>query len=489
MRGFPKKLLGAAGAVAIAAAPGAGQTLFMWPDTAVDVSKYTTVEECAAAIGRVHRIVTAQQLQATGAWRDTMPFDPAERMQPRPLQVTETARRCMQRFAAADTMPIEAYRFLVPLYLSAGWDDRARTLVDRRLAVTKPNDDAALLAVIDTIANLYSVVAEPPRHDLLWEILWEQAARVSDRVTRFKVLARLLRWTTDLPEADLLREQQTVLRVVALFDSLTVRERARFLEDASSPFPPHSNVDVLRERLHALLEAEYGKEVLLDSLRRSTAAFGRLKRMTWARATGLPPDSYREPIGMRAPALEGEIWLGCGTQCGTRPTLGRVALVVFVSHGDCVGAVTSPGDVASQGNCARALIPLRRLQEQFPQLEITIAARTRGFFGYLKEGITEQQEAELTRRWLDSFGLERAVLIMSSTPYWRLPAPDSRRIESSTANQDAYSFGGTWPVTDRLAFLIDQDGMIVRSLPMARENARELAELIEILLERERAGT
>src|SRR5690606_17794341 len=97
----------------------------------------------------------------------------------------------------------------------------------------------------------------------------------------------------------------------------------------------------------------------------------------------------------------------------------------------------------SLGNCARVLVPLRRFSERFPDVEITIVAHTFGYFKYLKDGITPEREAELTRQWLDSFGIS-APLAVTDTKYWRLPNYDGRRVNERAKNHIQYAFGGTW---------------------------------------------
>src|SRR5690606_8113878 len=154
------------------------------------------------------------------------------------------------------------------------------------------------------------------------------------------------------------------------------------------------------------IEGVNKRRALLDSLRHSTAAYVREYRRQ-------RPKAVNVPYGQPAPALEADVWLGCGDRCEPRPTPGRVALVVFFYHDvvrelpydryNSVGG--SSGAKAIRGDSPRLVYTLRRLADRFPGLDITIVTRTHGFFGYLKEDMTAEKEAELLRRWLEYFGV------------------------------------------------------------------------------------
>ena len=72
----------------------------------------------------------------------------------------------------------------------------------------------------------------------------------------------------------------------------------------------------------------------------------------------------------------------------------------------------------------------------FPRLNLY------GYYVYLKDNITAEKEAQLTRAWLDWFGVD-APLAVSETPFWRISRYDQRRIERPVPNQENYSFGRT----------------------------------------------
>jgi hypothetical protein len=497
MRGV--RLLGPAFLLAAFAVPlvgirtSAAQTLFEWPPVEVDVSKYTTIDECSAAVSRgPARLGSADSLAAL-VWRDTMPFDPAERMRPVPSAVVEAARACLASVAPdPETVPVEEYGALVPLYLMADWEEKARTLVERRIAAVRPGADDTLVAVLDTVIAFfagafagtpprYGVSVRPPRPILLEELAASHLSRVGDRVKRLRKLFELnIVWDAI---HDTARARNTGQQISVLLDSLTHSERDTLVERSRQMLVTGEETVL---RLSSAVSIGLGRERLLDSLRHSTEAYVRATLGGWSRVFGQPPEAlpFFGPIGDRAPVIEGDVWLGCeGDQCQPRPRPGRISLVVFLSHGSCVGVIR--GAIDMYGNCAQQLTTLRRLHERFPELDITVVARTYGYFGYLKEGVTLETEAELTRRWLDSAGLERVVLAMTDAPYWRLPHPDGRRVAERTTNEANYTFGERWKVRPSEAYLIDENGIIVARMQMLRENMPGFVELIEILFQRQ----
>jgi hypothetical protein len=466
-------------AMSFIVAPGAAQTRFAWPDTTVDVSRYTTIEECQAAIGRVAEGTATQAELTSGNWRDTMPPDLREFLEPLPQVVAETVRRCLTRFAAVDTVPLKYFKTLAPLYVIAGWDAKARALVDRRFAAVGPKSEDELAAVIDSVSDIYAggpgIRVRPPQLATAEEIVATYTPRVSDRTKRLRLYLNLLLRTASEWKTDRTRVDRILKRTVAIADSLTVQERAS-LKGASL-----MNVDLaidqvgnLQEQLYAVLNEALGKQVLLDSLRRSTATFVALKRENWVRVTRRPPAAFDLPIGQRAPAIQGDFWLGRGGSTGPRPSPGRVSLVAFVNRG-------------AGEDYADNLIALRRLAIRFPQLELTVVAQSRGYFMYLKDSITPAREAELTKQWLESFGVQ-AALAMTSNEFFRLPAPDGRRINRAVANRTNYSFGKTWPTSSNnfsgATFLVDPEGIVVHASTdlIDRRVEAEFAELIEVLL-------
>jgi len=492
---MPAFLLAVAGAM-LNARPVTGQELFEWPDTAVDISTYKTVEECSAAVGRVRSQIKVREYHATHIDRDTIPDDLGSAKSPLPSAVVETVRACLNAASAhVDTVGVDAWDLLAPLYLIIGMDDSARAVVERRLAEVELDNTEDLKRAVTDVLLLYGKNSPvPPKIEVGDEIILAFLDKIPDFRNRFAVYMQLIVTGSDDPamyDEMAARARRHLARFMAEYDEAAGRE----LEDMSNET---GRVGATSEELLAQLEAMFtflfGKEQLRDSLRVSTAAYAKVMRETWGRASDVPPEAYMDgqPLGERAPVLEGDIWLGCeGDPCEQYPRAGRVSLVWFYTP-----HLREIYDNIRITNCSDYTYLLRRLSNRFPELDIVVVAQTVGRYHYVKEGMTPEREAQLIRKCLDSVGLDRAVLTMTESPGWRLPEPDGRWVDQPTANWTNYSFDGRWSGkfrnTDN-ALLIDQDGYIVHvgrgTIGGGGGLERNFAELIEILLEREKAKT
>jgi len=499
-------------ATAVSASPAAGQTrLFEASRAIADVSTYTSVYDCMAAVDRVRKALEVEEFRTTGVWADTMPYDPDTRMRPWPPAVGETARKCLLATAEdAASAPLGAWKLVANLYLHAGMEDSARAVVERRLDAVEPDSAQELKALFTELLFLYNgegarwTEIRPTRLALADEIVLSYVGKLSDPIDRF-VVYRQMAITgkadlTDDSEAGV-RTRRIVTLLKAQLDSLTDGELQRWAEENGAVGVSGAE---MRKRIEALGATYFGRNAMLDSLRVSTEAYSKIVRETETAAWGQPPESYSYPIGQRAPRLEGDIWLGCEQDpCEAYPRPGRVSLVAF--HTPEVAATRKnepilPSLVSPEVGCAVRAVPLRRLQERFPELDIIIVTRTTGRYAYVKDGTTPEREAELLLECFKSHGLERVVVTMTKTSGWRLPEPDGRWVGQPTANWTNYSFGGIWRDADRSRqgsdLLVDQDGYVIHTgAGLARGGAGAgwqeewFAEIIEILLEREKAKT
>jgi hypothetical protein len=94
-------------------------------------------------------------------------------------------------------------------------------------------------------------------------------------------------------------------------------------------------------------------------------------------------------------------------------------------------------------------------------------------------------EAALIKQMVDSYQVPETVLGVTSTPFWRLPDPDSRRVEKILPNVARYDFGKTWQVGSGSMLLVDPDGLIVDAW---RLREVELGHFIEVLMQRQNKG-
>ncbi|HEU6449802.1 MAG TPA: hypothetical protein VFT57_00180 [Gemmatimonadaceae bacterium] len=457
------------GALALAT-PVAAQTSFEWPDTTVRLSTYTTVEQCLSAAQRVNRAVEREQ--ALVVWRDTLPRNLKEkRLGPAPAEVSETARRCAERFTEPGS-DIADFAPLLRLYLDAGRDEDAAVLVRRRLAaVPAKGAQSERTAVVDSAVDIY-LAAHPARIDAAENVLLTRAQDRADRIDRIAIYNDLM--TAASSVGDTARERRAAGWIVSLANSLTKAEResAKFEELGAGA----GGKMVVLGAIRVLT----GFSTMLDSLRRGTAALTALERNMWAAMTKGRPESIPIPVGEKAPEITADYWFPSEAASTPRPAPGRVSIVQFLDHDSCVLS-NLLGDVSE--NCGFQISTLRRLSERFPDVEVTIVSRTRGSFLYSPPPSTAE-EANLVREWLAQYRIPGAVIAVASTPFWNLPRPDSRRIDKPVPVIERYGFAKSFEPEGHL-FLVDQDGLIVTAVGF---DETQLGEFIEVLLQRQSRG-
>lgn len=463
-----------AGAIALSVgvAPVAAQTRFMVPDIPADVAHYTRVSQCVAAVARVGSEEELKGWKEQNMLPDTMPEDFQEPFRPLPASVVATAQRCAARWTPAAANLTE-FDFLFPLFLSAGRDADAAALLTRRLAAVGPKrgGDTERTAIIFAAANMYTN-AQPARLAAAESILTALVRQTSDRIERLQIYLRL----GNLAEVfrDTAGMRHAGQHFMALADSLTPAERESF------------NNRVGPVGVVAAMAWAVGEKLILDSLRRGTRAYVGLMRTVWTKVAGLNPESYPFPVGEKVPPITADFWFPRDSDHGTRPTPGRVALVVFLDRIACVDspeqqdfASDDRRDEYRSGQCWRIGANLRRLAERFPELEITCVTQTHGYFLYAPPP-APAEEAAYIARWVAGHGIP-GTLAVSSTSFWNLDPPDGRRINRPDSNAVRYSSGKS-SYAHRGMYLVDRDGTLVDAPAFRALDFPLLAAEIEILL-------
>lgn len=462
------------------------QLSFTWPpDSTRDVARYQSAEECLAAVGQAN---DEADNSYAGAMRDTLPDTRARELAdanaPLPESVQGLARRCSARFPAA-TVSLTAFAPLVSLFLAAGRDSDADALVERRLEAVPAAAEAERVAVLDTVVHLYArsgqfgVDRDYPLPQFVRPVRLAAAERALGALMRLKSA----KWQTRLFD-------NTTLALNAWFLGDTVRQRrlgeqAIELASALTPADRRTN-DFQGMKLALDFAAIYAtRPMLLDSLRQSTGAYIALYKSIWERIGG-PGTTLGRPLGEAAPPLEANFWFHRPDSTVSRPVKGKVNLVVFLNAKGCFAEFIT----MTRPQCQTTTARLRRLATQFPTVEITLMAATRGWFSLATPPATPAAEAALlARTWLDEEHLPGALGVVA-TDFWRLPGFDRRRVDRDDLNETHYSFGQGWSVAgsrqmesiEATAFLLDQNGIVVETSHTVDE--RQLSELISILLSR-----
>ena len=442
------------------------QTRFELPPMAVHLDRYTTVEDCLAITTRLRDSVE----ENSAIWRDTVPMTPAEARAPMAEAVTDVARRCGSRFVAS-AVPLADFVPILRHFIEAGRDSDAATLVARRLKAVSPGSERVRAAVLDTAISAYlrepesgRVGAQPVRLAAAEPLVIELAKLMTGAPwdMRMQAYGKLLYAAQHLGDSACAR--RTSEKILVLASTLTARERRTDLFTAYA----HATIYFA---LNELADA-----ALLDSLKRSTAGYVAIKRMNWAKATGEGARELRFPIGEQAPTIEGDFWYRRSDAKASRPTKGKIALVVFVDDLDCTGPDSGP--------CFTAYAQLRRLAKSFPGLEVTLVAKTHGYVGLRLPPPPAAEADTLAHWWLDIHHLPGALSV-TSTDFWRLPSPDRRRIDRDVPNIANYSFkldGRVFKQAYGSAYLIDRSGEIVDVSELSdRSSEVRIAKLLEAL--------
>ncbi|MBX6331730.1 MAG: hypothetical protein IRY91_07775 [Gemmatimonadaceae bacterium] len=466
-RGAPRartSLIVALACGTLTAAPAAAQVRFAWPDTAVPLSGYNTVDKCLALVARTHADVSRREMSAVR--RDTLPYDPRASLKPLPAPVVEIARRCAAQFPEP-TARLDDFAPLLRLYLDAGRDADASALVARRFAAAPPKSAKTRAAIEDSVVAIY-LDARPARLDAAEQILLARARREPDRLDRMVLYGKSMQVAN--AAGDTAQARRAARLLVNAADSLTTAERE------SEKFEKMGGRSFLFPAVMQLM----GVPVMLDSLRRSTAALVTLERSTWAALLGESPDALPVPIGEHAPTISADYWIPAAAGNTPRPAPGHVSLILFLEDATCI-TLDPNGEANDQ--CGAELSMLRRLSERFPTLDVIVVSRTHGFFAWAPP-MTPAEEADMLRRWIDTYHIPRLTIALTSTPFWNLPRPDGRRINKDTPNFVSYTFGKRVK-PEQSQYLVDQDGLVVSVWGL---HEQELAQFIDVLTHRQATG-
>ena len=138
---------------------------------------------------------------------------------------------------------------------------------------------------------------------------------------------------------------------------------------------------------------------------------------------------------------------------------------------------------AGDGVCPE-FATLREWARRFPALELTLVARTLGYFATVAQP-DPAQEAERLRRWLHEEQQLPGALAVTRWPFRRLPAPDRRVLYQLPDTTNETGYPAEWGA---MMFLVDREGRFVATDGRGCGD-EEFAELIAATLrQRPRAG-
>ncbi len=457
------------------------QTRFARPDTAVDLSRYRWVDECIVAGMRVAR----KEVNKNAIWIDTAARSYNPVFDSTPARAIEISRRCSEKFNP-DTVPMEDLRPWLELFLTGGQTKHADILIARLRKAAKDSsgsDSLAEYTALTTIMNLYAGLQPIP-----WNKVVEIGARIDtsgvikNNRAYLSLYGFLFRLATSV--SDTVTQHKMATKLIDRSNRLSANEKETDWYRYISQSMVASAFDYMSDR------------ALQDSLRISGSAYVALRRANWARARGNNADPLPGLVGEMVPPLVADYWFapqgsGTSTSAGpnnttaqmplARPTKGKVSLVVFL-RGGCrdEDAIGGPFIRPTLGmDCWGTYATMRRLATRFPKLELTIVSQTTGYVGGTPP-MEPDAEAKTLQSWWLGFHRIPATLAVVNTPFFRLQAPDSRRIDRSVENAVGYHTGG-----NRAAYLIDSNGMVLLFADeLGRNSEKNFTDLLDVMMTR-----
>lgn len=465
------------------------QTRFASRDTTPDISKYGLIEECIAGF---HRVLRAEEIKLPD-WRDTIELVGGEEFKPIPGAAQNFSSRCLAKFNP-DSVNLDMYLLWIRLYLGAGNDDAAQLTAKRKLASLsweKQDSSIFLGQAIDSILNEYSR-ARPYRADLVRSLLdsyLEGPSSPSSLEQIVNLYFSKVRY--ELFSGDTVAGKLWAHKILSLIDSFPRSEKDSEFVTKHAPASIASAMEIIEG------------DALLDSLRVSGQAYAQLRRSFWKDVTtGSAANDYIRMVGEKAMPLVGEfkyakngnssgsaVSTGVSSSGTSYPTAGKVSLIVFLYGGCRVETPIVAGKARDQYNsvCFDSYSVLRRLAEEYPDVEMTIVSRTMGYLGQLNPLSPENEASMLRWWWLENHKLP-ASLIITNTEYFRLPGLDRRRIDSPDENMLNYSYLASQRrnrvIENKTFYLVDSDGTILESGTLDVRSEQKLKPILDIITKR-----
>lgn len=453
------------------------QTLFQVYDTTLTIARYRSVEDCLAAVHRVADSV----LRARPEFTDTIPYRKGSGRDSTPMAVVDIARRCADSFNP-DSVDLKGF---VPthsdwmrLYLTANRDDAAAIIAQRRLAIARQDGENKIFDVLQDIMTEYGN-ARPMRWSKVLETGEQLEAAATDSLQLYLSIAARFGYA-DLVVDTVVKERmaERILAMVVPLPSII----------QSNPFWAHA-VPAAAFRAKSFLT----RSARMDSLRRGPDAYVAITRANWKASGGSELSAMPNLVGESAQPLEANAWFisndapVAAVSNHSRPSLGKVSLVVFLRQG-C--SVYTPGFLGKldrgteRDPCHAAYAALRRLAKQYPSVEVTIVGRTSGYIPFT--GIaTPSEEVAMMQKWWLGFHRLPGTLAVATTQFFRLAGLDRRRIDKPVSNDINYLFGQKKDeISNRTMYLIDTNGTILYSDRLSLRAESILAEMLDVIMQR-----
>lgn len=410
-----------------------------WAQFDSNYASYTTVYECRAATTRTGRI--ALRLEDY----DTLSLQAVAAQSYVPKEAAAAVEQCLDRIVV-DSLAYAELMPMVGLYLVAGRDKDAATLVERMLKGqwrSVPTDSGR------TAGTAYFAGEDGNL----------RRAAIHNKAAMTYLNSIPVRFSAALSHLDEFEQLVPDERVALVNQYYAVFRKARELQDSAVMTRVSQRIIDIDQQLTTTQRQQVRTPIFVamqyraaptrfDSLRLDSDAYVSLQK---SQLYAL--DIHDRMLGSTMDTLAGEFRFPAAP---VYPVPGKISLVMVL------------GPVGWSSN---AVFPmLRRLKQKHPDLEILYVSQTAGQLGTTL--LSPEEQAETERRWVqDVRKMPFSVLIEKAVP-WRLPEPDRRLVYGTTPNSEKYK--------NRL-WLVDRAGTIVFHSPISKEPEEELDQLITAL--------
>lgn len=458
------------------------QTRFSVPDTAIDVSKYKTVEECMALRNRLWQ----REKRKLPYWEDTLKINNTVKRNAYPDPVKDTLVLCVNKFSLenVDYDNYSEYLDWITVFFDALRDSDAKAVIEKKLSTTKwdKEDTAGRHNVIISIINAIQM-----GKGLRWETLLKLSNMMDSAGDQTPWRSRMIVYNTVFVLAgefdDSVVQRSAAEKIIALEKTLTDDDKI-------------TRYWTLAGRQHALEALEFmNSREMIDSLRVSGKAFVAFRSSHWEAVRGANTDKLPNYVGEIAKPVTADFWfkrekdtvVKLAQSPEGRSTLGRISMVVFY---DIKCADKTPTFIGQYhrsypgGYCLSSYPILKRTIEQYPSLDVTIVSITDGYIADTEPMTPEEEATQKSLWWLSTHKLP-VTLAVSDQKFFRLPEPDGRRIDEPHQNSLNYLFDSPRNrVGASSAFLLDEDGTVIWSGSLSRFTEPVFIKLLEVVTKR-----
>ncbi len=436
--------------------PAAAQTMFINPAPLVDFSHYKYLEECNGAIGRA----LSEYSRKHAIYTDTLPYVLPDYRLRLPDTVVNIAKKCSEKFNI-DTVPLTHIKRWATMLLIADRDMEVHSMYARLWDTLSPQGyEEHFQAMFDLYRS-----AAPMRLEAL-QMLYKLAM---DKIPSDSVLWRLF---LEHNMVRVYRAANDSMASVAHMDSIF-----NIISSADSAVINRKDVRGLIGIFIFANLLPLNEVAALDSLRISTEAYKNHYSGFWQKLR-LPLEYLPNWFNSEFPALKSDFSYRSTNPNDSKgyievpksdtvsyPVSGKITALAFFDP-KCHSFTQADRRNFSylQGSrCRQQMTALRRLKEQFPEMEIVLWAKTYGSLGfYVASG--PKEEADTLAKYMLEFHKINGTLLVSNTPTIIMPGLDQRRVDLPSDNDLALVspdggravFGGS-----EMVLIFDQDKRVI----------------------------